>query len=57
MTTSVDTKPRAQRVESQAQTTPTSPVATEVLLPLPATATVPTWGRRGLVTRRRVRSS
>ena len=30
MTTSVDTKPRAQRVESQAQTTPTSPVATEV---------------------------
>ena len=30
MTASVDTKPRAQRVESQARTTATSPVATEV---------------------------
>lgn len=30
MTTSVDTKPRAQRVDSQAETAPAPPVATRV---------------------------
>ena len=31
MTTSVDTKPRAQRVDSQAETAPATPVATRAL--------------------------
>ena len=59
MTTSVDTKPRAQRVDSQAETAPAPPVATRAradAAPAPAPPPVPPRARRGLATKRRVRA-